>query len=187
MMQPESNLVVTSSAITATNLIHGYSRDSRGARPQLVIGLLCASDGCPVAVEVSDGNTADPATVAAQITKLKQRFRLRYVVLVGDRAHQCTYRTSAVAHRPGLDHSTPWPGDPTTAEQGVLQFSLFDTGYSHGLSPVYPAASLHQRSEQIWSPSLSDCGSRDWQDFQIRHHDLALGFGPEEQCYDEAD
>ncbi len=43
---------------------HGYSRDSRGDRPQLVIGLLCAFDGCPVAVEVFEGNTADPTTVA---------------------------------------------------------------------------------------------------------------------------
>ena len=44
---------------------HGYSRDHRGDRPQLVIGLLCA-DGCPVAVEVFEGNTADPATVPSR-------------------------------------------------------------------------------------------------------------------------
>ena len=71
---------------------YGYSRDSRGDRLQLVIGLLCASDGCPVAVEVFEGNTADPATVAAQITKLKQRFQLRHVVLVGDRGMLTTAR-----------------------------------------------------------------------------------------------
>jgi hypothetical protein len=81
---------------------HGYSRDSRGDRPQLVIGLLCAADGCPVAVEVFEGNTADPATVAAQITRLKQRFRLRHVVLVGDRA----MLTSA---RIAVDGSAPVP------------------------------------------------------------------------------
>src|SRR6202023_3003647 len=63
----------------------GYSRDRRSARPQLVIGLLCASDGCPVAVEVVAGNTADPATVASQIAKLKDRFKLKRVVVVGDR------------------------------------------------------------------------------------------------------
>src|SRR5436309_4702234 len=39
---------------------HGYSRDHRGDRPQIVIGLMCAADGCPVAVEVFEGNTADP-------------------------------------------------------------------------------------------------------------------------------
>jgi hypothetical protein len=46
---------------------YGYSRDHRSDRPQLVIGLLCAANGCPVAVEVFDGNTADPATLTAQI------------------------------------------------------------------------------------------------------------------------
>src|SRR5580700_921339 len=49
-------------------------------RPQLVIGLLCAADGCPVAVEVFEGNTADPLTLSAQIDKLKQRFKLQRVV-----------------------------------------------------------------------------------------------------------
>ena len=47
---------------------YGYSRDHRGDRPQLVIGLLCAGDGCPVAVEVFDGNTADPATLPRRST-----------------------------------------------------------------------------------------------------------------------
>ena len=60
---------------------HGYSRDHRRDRPQLVIGLLCAADGCPVAVEVFEGNTADPMTLSAQIDKLKQRFRLQRVVM----------------------------------------------------------------------------------------------------------
>src|SRR5208282_4949313 len=64
---------------------HGYSRDSRPDRPQLVIGLLCASDGCPVAIEVFEGNTADPKTLAVQIDKLKQRFKLKRLVMVGDR------------------------------------------------------------------------------------------------------
>src|SRR5439155_1767187 len=64
---------------------HGYSRDHRGDRPQIVIGLMCAADGCPVAIEVFEGNTADPLTLAAQIDKLKQRFKLQRVVMVGDR------------------------------------------------------------------------------------------------------
>jgi transposase len=55
---------------------HGYSRDHRGDRPQIVIGLMCAADGCPVAVEVlkpapaqAGGNTADPMTLSAQIDR----------------------------------------------------------------------------------------------------------------------
>ena len=63
----------------------GYSRDGKRDKLQIVFGLLCASDGCPVAVEVFEGNVADPATLSEQVAKLKQRFRLSRVVLVGDR------------------------------------------------------------------------------------------------------
>jgi hypothetical protein len=63
----------------------GFSRDGKRDKLQIVFGLLCASDGCPVAVEVFEGNVADPATLAAQVEKLKQRFRLSRVVMVGDR------------------------------------------------------------------------------------------------------
>jgi transposase len=51
-----------------------YSRDGRPDRPQIVFGLLCAADGCPVAVEVFAGDTGDPKTLATQIDKLKKRF-----------------------------------------------------------------------------------------------------------------
>jgi hypothetical protein len=58
---------------------------SRRDKLQIVFGLLCSSDGCPVAVEVFGGNVADPATLSGQVAKLKQRFHLDRVVLVGDR------------------------------------------------------------------------------------------------------
>ncbi len=89
---------------------HGDSRDNRGDRPQRVIGLLCAADGCPVAVAVFEGNTADPATVAAQITKLKQRFRLRHVVLVGDRGMLTAARIEQTPRPAGLDWITATTG-----------------------------------------------------------------------------
>ena len=64
---------------------YGYHRDGqRGKRP-IVIGLLTAADGEPLAVRVFEGNTADPATVASQITILKEQFGIAEVVLVGDR------------------------------------------------------------------------------------------------------
>ena len=63
----------------------GYSRDARKGKRQIVYGLLCAAEGCPVAVEVFAGNTADPMTLSTQVDKLKQRFGLSRVVLVGDR------------------------------------------------------------------------------------------------------
>src|SRR5690348_13948790 len=62
----------------------GYSREGKKGTLQIVYGLLCAPDGCPVAIEVFDGNTGDPTTLAPQIEKLKQRFGLTHVVLVGD-------------------------------------------------------------------------------------------------------
>ena len=64
---------------------YGYSRDHRGDRPQIVYGLLCTREGLPVAVEVFEGNTADPTTLTPQIVKLKKRFGLERVVVVGDR------------------------------------------------------------------------------------------------------
>jgi hypothetical protein len=88
---------------------HGYSRDSRGDRAQLVIGLLCAADGCPVGVEVCEGHTADPAAVASQIAKLKQRFRLRHVVLVGDRGMLRRRGSNRHCARPA------WTGSPPCA------------------------------------------------------------------------
>ena len=125
---------------------HGYSRDGRGDRPQLVIGLLCAADGCPVAVEVFEGNTADPATVAAQITKLKQRFRLRHVVLVGDRGMITSARIEQALRPAGLDWITALRGPAIrqlAAEGGPLQLSLFDTrDMAEISSPDYPGERL---------------------------------------------
>src|SRR5947209_12361346 len=63
----------------------GHSRDERSGNPQIVCGLLTNAEGCPVAVEVFPGNTADPKTVAAQVLKLRERFGLQRLVLVGDR------------------------------------------------------------------------------------------------------
>jgi hypothetical protein len=125
---------------------HGYSRDSRPDRPQLVIGLLCAADGCPVAVEVFEGNTADPTTVAAQIAKLKQRFRLRHVVLVGDRGMITTARIEQVLRPAGVDWVTALRApaiQDLAAEGGPLQLSLFDTrDIAEITSPDYPGERL---------------------------------------------
>src|SRR5277367_3956798 len=63
----------------------GHSRDERKGNLQIVFGLLTAPEGCPVAVEVFAGNTGDPTTVAPQVNKLRQRFGLNQVILVGDR------------------------------------------------------------------------------------------------------
>lgn len=64
----------------------GHSRDERSGNPPIVFGLLTNSEGCPVAVEVFPGHTSDPSTIAAQISKLRQRFGLKQLILVGDAA-----------------------------------------------------------------------------------------------------
>src|SRR5207249_2476675 len=108
---------------------HGYSRDHRGDRPQIVIGLMCAADGCPVAVEVFEGNTADPLTLSSQIEKLKQRFRLQRVVMVGDRGVLTSARLEQTLRPAGLDWITALRAPAIkqlAAEGGPLQPSLFD-------------------------------------------------------------
>ena len=84
----------------------GYSRDGKKGTLQIVYGLLCAPDGCPVAIEVFDGNTADPMTLGNQIEKLKQRFRLDHVVLVGDRGMITQARITEDIKSAGLDWIT---------------------------------------------------------------------------------
>lgn len=108
---------------------HGYSRDHRGDRPQLVIGLLCAADGCPVAVEVFAGNTADPATLVQQIETLRRRFTLSRVVVVGDRGMITEARIKQTLRPAGLDWISALRApaiQQLAAADGPLQLSLFD-------------------------------------------------------------
>jgi transposase len=64
---------------------YGHNRDGKTGTTQIVVGLICTGEGCPISVEVFEGNTADPTTVAQQIEKVKVRFGIRNVILVGDR------------------------------------------------------------------------------------------------------
>src|SRR6202158_1675108 len=106
----------------------GYSRDGKKGTLQIVYGLLCAPDGCPIAIEVFDGNTADPATLAPQVDKLKQRFQLDHVVLVGDRGMITQARITEDIKSTGLDWITALraPAIKALLESGTLQLSLFD-------------------------------------------------------------
>jgi len=106
----------------------GYSRDGKKGKLQIVYGLLCAADGCPVAVEVFEGNTADPTTLATQIDKLKQRFGLSRVVLVGDRGMITSARIRAELAPAGLDWITALraPQIRALVDAGAFQLSLFD-------------------------------------------------------------
>jgi hypothetical protein len=106
----------------------GYSRDGRRGTLQIVYGLLCAPNGCPIAIEVFDGNTADPKTLAVQINKLKRRFHLDHVVLVGDRGLITQARITEDIRAAGLDWITALraPAIKELMQSGTVQLSLFD-------------------------------------------------------------
>ena len=123
----------------------GYSRDGRKGSLQIVYGLLCAPDGCPVAIEVFDGNTGDPTTLARQIEKLKQRFKLDHVVLVGDRGMITQARIDDDIKPAGLDWITALraPAIRDLLNSGALQLSLFDERDMASISsPDYPGERL---------------------------------------------
>jgi hypothetical protein len=123
----------------------GYSRDGKKGKLQIVYGLLCAADGCPVAIEVFEGDTADPRTLATQIDKIKSRFALTHVVLVGDRGMITQARLDAEIAPAGLDWITALraPAIRALAEGGALQMSLFDERDMAAItSPDYPGERL---------------------------------------------
>ena len=120
---------------------YGYSRDGKPGKRQIVYGLLCAAEGCPVAVEVFDGNVGDPSTLTAQVSKLKQRFKLDRVVLVGDRGMITQARIREDLKPAGLDWVTALraPAIQALAAEGPLQPCLFDDrDIGEIQSPDYP-------------------------------------------------
>jgi len=107
----------------------GYSRDGKPGEPQIVYGLLCAPDGCPVAIEVFSGNTADPTTFTVQVNKIRKRFGIRRVVLVGDRGMITSKRIDEdLREVEGLDWITALRNESIKklVENQAIQLSLFD-------------------------------------------------------------
>jgi DDE family transposase len=123
----------------------GHARDGVKGRLQIVYGLLCTTDGVPVAIEVFEGNTADPKTLAAQISKLKTRFGLERVCLVGDRGMLTSARIRDELRPGGLDWITALraPQIKALVEADALQLSLFDEQNLVEISsPDYPGERL---------------------------------------------
>ena len=106
----------------------GHSRDGKRGKLQIEFGLLCDQHGCPVSVQVFAGNTADPNTVGTQIAKLRERFGLCKVVLVGDRGMLTEARIRQQVAPAGLDWISALRGPAIRAlvESGAVQLSLFD-------------------------------------------------------------
>ena len=107
----------------------GGSRNGPKGKLQIRVGLLCTPEGCPVAVEVFEGNAAEPGTLGSQIKKLQQRFDLQRVVLVGDRGILTSARLrEELAETDGLDWITALraPAIKKLAADGAIELSLFD-------------------------------------------------------------
>jgi len=106
----------------------GHNRDGKHGKLQIVFGLLCSEEGCPVAIEVFEGNVGDPSTLPTQIAKLKHRFNLERVVLVGDRGMITEARIRETVKPADLDFITALraPAIRKLVEVGELQLSLFD-------------------------------------------------------------
>ena len=106
----------------------GYSRDGKLGLPQIIYGLLCDTDGRPVAVEVFSGELHDDATLPAQVTKLKDRFGLSRVVVVADRGMVTKANIELLGQAGGVDWITALkaPTIKKLARSGVFQPSLFD-------------------------------------------------------------
>jgi hypothetical protein len=123
----------------------GYNRDGKQGKLQIVYGLLCAADGCPVAIEVFAGDVADPKTLGTQIDKLKQRFDLTHVVLVGDRGMITQARIDDDLKPAGLNWISALRGPAIKAlvAGGTLQLSLFDERDMAAITaPAFPGERL---------------------------------------------
>ena len=115
---------------------HGYSRDHRGDRPQIVYGLLCDCEGRPIAIEVFPGNTADPPTFTQIVTTVRKRFGINRIIFVGDRGMITSARINEdLRDVDGLDwiSALRTEGIRKLREAGTIQMSLFD---KHDLAEV---------------------------------------------------
>jgi len=124
----------------------GYSRDRKRGFPQIVYGLLCNGQGCPVSVEVFEGNTADPSTLASQIQKVRKRFGVRRVVFVGDRGMLTSRRIDEELRGvEGLDwiSALRTEGVKKLVSHGAIELSLFDErDLAEVSSPDFPGERL---------------------------------------------
>ena len=137
----------------------GYNRDRKRGKTQLVYAVLSAPGGCPVAVQAYPGNTADPNTVPDQVVKLKERFGLERVVLVGDRGLLTQVQIEHLKRHRGLGWVSALKSLQVRAlvEQHALQLSLFDEqNLAEIVSPDYPG----ERLVACYNPLLAEERSR---------------------------
>ncbi|MCI0483377.1 MAG: IS1634 family transposase [candidate division NC10 bacterium] len=124
----------------------GHNRDGKKDKLQIVVGLLTNIDGCPCAIEVFPGNTGDPKTLAAQVKKIKERFSIERVILVGDRGMITEARLREdIKGVEGLDWITALrsPAIAKLLKAGAIQMSFFDErDLAEITHPDYPGERL---------------------------------------------
>jgi transposase len=123
----------------------GHNRDGDKHLPIIVYGVMTDGEGRPVAVEVYAGNTGDPTTVGDQVEKLRQRFGLKRVVLVGDRGMLTQPQIDKLQKHPGCGWITALTSGAIRelVAKGALQLSLLDQkNLAEITSPDYPGERL---------------------------------------------
>ena len=137
----------------------GHDRDGRKGLPIIVYGVLTDADGRPVAIEIYPGNTGDPTTVADQVDKLRKKFGLSRVVVVGDRGMLTQPQLDKIKQHPEMGWITALTSVAIRSllEKGTLQLSLFDEkNLAEISSPDYPG----ERLMVCYNPLLDDERSR---------------------------
>lgn len=106
----------------------GHSRDGKKGTLQVNYGLVTDAHGCPVSITAFAGNTGDSTTVLAQATKIRERFEVESMVLVGDRGMITDKQIAAIRDLPGMDWVTALrsPAIRDLVERKAIQLGLFD-------------------------------------------------------------
>jgi len=123
----------------------GHSRDGKRGKPIVVYGVLTDVEGRPIALEVYPGNASDTSTVPAQVEKLRHRFGLEQVVLVGDQGMLTQTQIEHLERHPGLGWILALRGEAVRelVEIDALRLSLFDEqNFAELVSPAFPGERL---------------------------------------------
>lgn len=123
----------------------GHNRDGKKGLLQVNYGLLTDARGCPVAVSVHEGNVADSATLLPEVQRLRERFGVEQLVMIGDRGMISSKAIAELHELPGIDWITALKNVSirSLVEQGQLQLGLFDErNLIEIASPQYPGERL---------------------------------------------
>ena len=133
----------------------GHDRDGKTGRPIVVYGVLTDAQGRPIALQVYPGNTADPTTVPDQVHKLREKFALEQVVLVGDRGMLTQTQIDKLKQYPGLGWISALRSSAIRelVEAGTLQLSLFD---QQNLAEISSPEFAGERLIACYNPLLAE-------------------------------